>query len=270
MPVGNGAEAPNAQSWGGSDVVEVINPTGRGDFVIVCEHASNAIPSELQDLGLSGDVLHSHIAWDPGARAVAEAMAKRLDSPMVAQRVSRLVYDCNRACDEPSAIPHHSEIYAIPGNVDLSPGECRVRVERYYIPFRDALNAILDARVAQGHAPVLVTIHSFTPVYHGVKRDLEVGILHDDDARFADALLDVAAGHPDMVVRRNAPYEPKDGVTYTLVEHAAPRGLLNAMLEIRNDLIRTPEQQQAFAELLTGWVETAAASLATEIKREVK
>ena len=237
--------------------VEIANPSGRGNLVIVCEHASNFIPADLDGLGLDEETLQSHIAWDPGALAVARAMAAVLDAPLVAPGVSRLVYDCNRSPEAPSAVPEESEIFEIPGNAGLSAADRKARADRFYTPFHNALNATLDQRMAEGRRPVLVSVHSFTPVYNGVERDMELGILHDSDARFADALLAAAGERGDMEVRRNAPYGPDDGVTFTLTEHALGRGLLNAMIEIRNDLIADAAAQQSMAERLSGYVAEA-------------
>ncbi|MBD3661841.1 MAG: N-formylglutamate amidohydrolase, partial [Arenibacter algicola] len=207
-----------------SDVVEVVNPNGTGPFVLLCEHASNAIPDELAHLGLDAEARQSHIAWDPGARAVAGEMSALLNAPLIAPRVSRLVFDCNRPTDSPSAIPHSSEAYAIPGNKGLSADDCRARADRYYRPFHETVRRILDARAADGQAAALLTIHSFTPVYHGQKREVELGILHDADARLADALLKVCAVRGDFITQRNVPYGPDDDVTNTLAEQALPRG----------------------------------------------
>lgn len=241
--------------------VEVINPSGRGRFVLVCEHASNFIPEEYADLGLSGDALESHIAWDPGALAVARAMSTALDVPLVVQRISRLVYDCNRPPDVEDAIPAKSEIYDIPGNVDLTFAQRGDRVARFYEPFRDAMATCIDLRMAFGSEPVIVSIHSFTPVYDGVRRHLHLGVLHDRDSRYADSLLDAATGFDDLVIARNEPYGPQDGVMHTLVEHATSRGLLNAMIEIRNDLLADEASQRAMAERLTHWVSNALKAL---------
>jgi predicted N-formylglutamate amidohydrolase len=215
---------------------EIVNPSGRGAFVIVCEHASRFIPDEFGGLGLEEPALTSHIAWDPGALAVADEMSARLDSPLVVQRVSRLLYDCNRPPEREDAVPAVSEVYSIPGNARLSAAERQARVDRFYTPFRKTLVACIEERVTAGQPPVLVTVHSFTPVYKGVRRDTELGILHDADTRLADALIEIAASR-DLTIRRNDPYGPADGVTHTLVEHGLSRGLLNVMLEIRNDLI---------------------------------
>ena len=237
--------------------IDIANPSGRGGIVLVCEHASNFIPADLGTLGLDDDALQSHIAWDPGALAVAGAMAAALDAPLIAPTMSRLVYDCNRSLETPSAVPEVSEAFVIPGNAGLSPADRKTRADRVYTPFRDALNATIEARLDEGRRPVLVSIHSFTPVYNGVVRDMELGILHGTDTRFADALLAVAEERGNMEVRRNEPYGPEDGVAFTLTEHAVRRGLLNALIEIRNDLIADADAQQAMADRLSGYVTEA-------------
>lgn len=243
------------------DVVEVLNAAGAGNFVVVCEHASNYVPAPLGDLGLDEAALQSHIAWDPGALAVARAMAGELDAPLVAQRVSRLVYDCNRPPEAPSAVPEESEIYRIPGNADLSDEARAARVDQVYLPFRNTLAACIEERLAAGGKPVVITVHSFNPTYRGAQRAVELGVLHDEDARLADAFLAVGQEAGEMVVRRNDPYGPADGVTHTLVEHAMTHGLLNVMLEIRNDLIDDAASQQAMAARLVRYTKEALAKI---------
>lgn len=232
-------------------IVDVINPQGQGDFVLVCEHASNTIPAGLNNLGLTAADLERHIAWDPGALDVAREMARRLDAPLVASRVSRLVYDCNRACDAPDAIAVRSDSTDIPGNKDLSEGQRRARFEQYYVPFRDAVSACLDARVSRARPPVLLTVHSFSPVFAGRTREVELGIIHDQDTRFADAMLVAATSASTLLICQNEPYGPQDGVDHTLDLHGVRRGLLNAMIEIRNDLIATPDARRAIAAMLS-------------------
>ncbi|MGR3715316.1 MAG: N-formylglutamate amidohydrolase [Thermohalobaculum sp.] len=243
------------------EVVEVTNPSGAGQFLVVCEHASRFIPAEFGDLGLDDAALNSHIAWDPGALAVSEAMASMLDAPLVAQRVSRLLYDCNRPPESESAVPAVSEIYRVPGNASLSAADRQARVDRFYVPFRDTLAACVNRRVETGRAPAIVTVHSFTPVYMGVRRETGLGILHDTDARLADALLETTKAGTDLAVHRNRPYGPEDGVTHTLAEHGVARGLLNVMLEIRNDLIGDSASQAAMAEWLSRCLAEALAVL---------
>ncbi|MBI1207146.1 MAG: N-formylglutamate amidohydrolase [Azospirillum sp.] len=244
--------AASGSSQTRQDFVEVVNPTGRGRFVLVCEHASNAIPASFRGLGLDPDLLGSHIAWDLGARDLALAMSALLDAPLIAPCISRLVYDCNRTAEAPGAVPETSEVYEIPGNQGLSDAQRAARRLRYYQPFHDAIAAVLDARAVAGTATALVTVHSFTPVFRGVRRMVELGVLYDADARLADALVPVIAADGTFDARRNQPYASVDGVTFTLVEHALPRGLANVMLEVRNDLIADPAASERVARKLSG------------------
>lgn len=239
------------QQMNNDAVVEVLNASGASDIVLVCEHASAFIPTALNDLGLSAEARHSHAAWDPGAKAVACEMARQLDAPLVASKVSRLVYDCNRPPDAPSAMPERSEVFDIPGNKKLTRNDRETRVARYYTPFHDRLKQVLSTKPD----PVVVTIHSFTPIYQGIQREVEVGILHDQDTRLADAMLEAETG--TFVTRRNDPYGPADGVTHTLKEHALPQGRRNVMIEIRNDLIETADAQTSMAIQMSRWVADA-------------
>ncbi len=238
--------------------VEVTNPGAASAIVLVCEHASNLIPDHLGGLGLDADAAQSHIAWDPGALSVARGLSERLDAVLVSGTVSRLVYDCNRPPDAPGAIAEISETFVVPGNRALAPDARQARVDTYYTPFRDAL----AARVAAVTNPVLVTIHSFTPVFHGAPRAVEIGILHDADTRLADAMLGLAADHTDRVVARNAPYGPEDGVTHTLREHGLPGGHPNVMIELRSDLVADAAAQARMAETLAAWIGAALGAMA--------
>ena len=242
--------------------VETRNLDGRGDVVLICEHASNRIPRSLAGLGLDGAARSSHIAWDPGAAEVAKLMATALDAPLVLQRFSRLVYDCNRPPEAASAIPARSEVFDIPGNRGLSAAEREARIEAIYRPFRAGVAHVLDRRAGQGLTSAVVTIHSFTPVFHGRQRSVELGLLHDTDRSLADAMLESAAGWTDLIVRRNEPYGPEDGVTHTLQIDAIARGLSNVMIEVKNDLIAPPAQQAAMAARLSDLVEEGLRRLA--------
>ena len=227
------------------------NPEGGSPFLIVCDHASNRFPASSGNLGLEPEAVESHAAWDPGAYAVASRLARLLDAPLISSGFSRLVYDVNRPADSPEAMRTASEIYDIPGNRDLSPEAREARVNELYKPFHDEIDRVLDARAGRGQPTVFVTIHSFTSIYNGQTRQLELGILHDADARFADCLLLAAKSLSKLKTERNQPYGPDDGVTHTLAKHAIPRGLMNAMIEIRNDLVRTEAEQTTIVEMLS-------------------
>ena len=227
-------------------MVKVFNSEGQAPILLVCEHATNFIPARFKDLGLTPTQLQSHIAWDPGAIETAEAMAKILDAPLISATISRLIYDCNRPPDSATAMPLTSENQIIPGNVDLSETSKQQRVTNYYRPFEVALSE----RVVLMGMPLMITVHSFTPVFLGEQRQVEIGVLHDEDSRFADAFLQQTLTDSRFNIQRNQPYAPTDGVTHTLTHHALPHGLTNVMLEIRNDLIASPLQQQDMAAYL--------------------
>ena len=225
----------------------VLNPQGTAPAVLVCEHASQMIPASLDNLGLGPEAAQSHVAWDIGALDLAVRLSRYLDAPLVASRVSRLVYDCNRPPESPGAIPAHSERFAIPGNAGLSDAQKATRAEQVYFPFRTLLGQVLDQHPV---TPVLITIHSFTPVYNGTPRSVELGILHDHDDRLALALLQSAQSGTDLITALNQPYSATDGVTHTLRDQAGARGLANVMIEVRNDLIDSPKGVARIAGLL--------------------
>ena len=231
--------------------VHLHNPRARSRTLIVCEHASNRVPEALDGLGLDPSLLDSHIAWDPGALGLAKALAGRLDAPLVHGGLSRLVYDCNRPPDAPDAIPAVSEVHDIPGNIDLAQGARARRVAHVYRPFENRLAYAIKACAG---LCLLVTVHSFTPVFRGERRSVEIGLLHGDDPRFAQAMLAGAPASNRFVTRINEPYGPEDGVAHTLNAHGVANGLLNVMLEIRNDLIATSDAQEAMAGLLAPWL----------------
>ncbi len=251
---------------GDSEVVEVIGGQATGPALILCEHASNHIPAQYCDLGLSADAQSSHAAWDPGARAVACALAHALDSPMVAAKVSRLVYDCNRPPEAESAMPERSEVIEVPGNRNLSAVQRADRVAHVYAPFCNTVTQIITARKTAGQATALVTIHSFTPVWFGAQRDCEIGILHDSDTRLADAMLAEAHRLPHRVIRRNDPYGPEDGVTHSLKLHGLAQNLPNVMIEIRNDLLRDAQAIARMAEEVLTLLRPALAQMAETAK----
>lgn len=246
------------------DAVEVVNRDGSGPVLLLCEHASSDIPARYHGLGLHGADRLSHAAWDPGARAVALHLSKALDAPLVAGRISRLVYDCNRPPEAASATPEKSELVEVPGNKGLTAAQRQERVDTVYAPFCGTVSEVIKTRKDAGLQTLLVTMHSFTPVYYGKPRAVEIGILHDDDSRLADAMLAAAPALPHRRVERNEPYGPADGVTHSLKIHGLAHGLANVMIEIRNDLVTTPEEEEAMAEEMLTLLRPALAALAAE------
>lgn len=231
-------------------MVRVTNRAGSSPFVLVCDHASNWLPPEYGTLGLPDTDMLRHIAWDPGALPVALKMADRLDAALVEAGVSRLAIDCNRPLEAPDLIPPVSETTLIPGNAALSEEDRTERIALSWQPFHDAIEDLVEERLAAGRETCMVSIHSFTPVYKGVERPWEIGIVHDDDQRLSAPLIAALKAIGRFAVGDNQPYSPADRVYFTLERHARTRGLPCAMIEIRNDVIADGEGQQRWAELL--------------------
>lgn len=227
---------------GGHETVEVVNAEGRSPFVLVCDHAARTLPAAYGDMGLTEAERASHIAWDPGALEVSRRLVALLDAPLVATRVSRLVLDVNRGPDDPRLIWTLSERTRIAANENLSPAERQDRIAALHVPYHDAIDALLKARARRGQPSILICVHTFTPVFHGVARPWEIGLIHGADPRFSAALRDaLAAAEPALTIGWNEPYAARDGVTYTLERHGDGGGHHTSMIEIRNDEVSSPD-----------------------------
>ena len=156
-----------------------LRPNGAGPILFVCDHASNAIPEVHANLGLSAEQRADHIAWDPGAAGVTEALSDLLDCPAILARASRLLIDCNRHPSDIDAIPKISETTSIPGNVDLSPNEVDARIEAYHTPFHAAIEQTRAELGPQIRA--VVSLHSYVPVFHGQQRPWHLGLVYNAD-----------------------------------------------------------------------------------------
>jgi len=233
-------------AWPGRKPVAVVNPHGRGPFVLVCDHASNWVPPTLQRLGLPPEELDRHIAWDPGALELSRRMSALLDAPLVHSTVSRLVLDVNRDPTHAGSVVPISEDTLIPGNRELSAQDRSNRVRAIYEPYHQALAEVIESRAE----PRLVAIHSFTPVYRGERRPWHIGVLSANDRRMADPLLASLRAERALHVGDNQPYAPADGVYHTLDRHHGERNLHSVMLEVRSDLIAEDSSLRQWAERL--------------------
>ena len=238
---------------------ELVHAEGPGPILLLCDHASNFIPAAFGALGLSGDSLRSHIAWDPGAAGLTRELSRRLDCPAILASASRLLIDCNRDPADWDAIVESGEATPIPGNAGLCAAERAARAAACHAPFHDAITA---ARIAGGaRLAAMVSIHSFTPEYHGERRPWHIGLVHNADHRLAHSLLPQLAADAALTVGDNLPYGPGDGVYYTLARHAERHGLAALMIEIRHDLLATRAGQSAWAQRLAPMLSAAVAGL---------
>ena len=237
---------------------ELHNAGGGARILLLCDHASPFVPRAFGGLGLSEAELCRHIAWDIGIAEVTREMAARLDAPALLSHFSRLIVDPNRALDDPTLIPQLSDGVIVPGNRGLSEAARQARIATFHQAYHGAIEAQLEAMIAQGRAPALISMHSFTPVMKGLERPWQIGILWNRDGRLPVPLM-ARLRAQGLTVGDNEPYSGRETHGYTTHVHAEPRGLANALIEVRQDLIDTHHGAAEWAERLA---ETLRAVLA--------
>lgn len=237
---------------------KVERPNGRSRFVLICDHAGRRIPRALGDLGVSSAEMQRHIAWDIGASGVAANLSERLDAFLITQTYSRLVIDCNRPLDAAGSIVSRSEATDIPGNVGIGAEQASSRAREIFLPYHARIAEELDRR----HDAVLVSVHSFTPVYMGKARPWQIGMLYGNDARMAKILLSIIRAEQQWNVGDNEPYAVTPTTDYAIPVHGEARGIAHIGLEIRQDLIESGAGQGEWAERIAGWLTQAMGPLA--------
>ena len=248
--------------------VEHISPstgaTAITNLLLVCDHARNAVPPEIGDLGLPHEDMMRHIAWDVGARGVTLRLAARLGAGAILSTFSRLVIDPNRGEDDPTLVMRLYDGSIVPGNRRITHGEIERRLERYHRPYHGAIEEAIGAIEETGREPVLVSIHSFTPRLRGRGlRPWHVGVLWDRDDRLVAPLIDRLRAEPDLSIGDNEPYSGQLRGD-CMWRHGTCRGLPHVLLEIRNDLIRDHDAQAEWAARLAPMIRAAVADMRGE------
>jgi predicted N-formylglutamate amidohydrolase len=236
----------------------IERPDGRSRFLLTCDHASNRLPRRLGDLGLSKEDLERHIAWDLGAGALARCLSAKLDAFLIAHNYSRLVIDANRPPSAHDSIVTYTERTRVEANEDLTQQQVRQRLEELFEPYHDRIREELDARDARGIRSILVTVHSFTPVYKDDARAWHAGILYGRDSRLAHLLLEALRRDGELVVGDNEPYRVSDASDYTVVVHGEQRGIPHVELEVRQDLLATDSGVETWCKRIALALEEAA------------
>jgi predicted N-formylglutamate amidohydrolase len=238
----------------------VCNETGRAPLLLLCDHASNAVPRALAGLGLPPAELSRHIGWDIGALDAARELARLLDAPLVASGYSRLVIDCNRWPGGKGSVLEVSDGTSVPANKALAPADIEARTAACFSPYHREVDRQLDRMTATGGPLALLVVHSFTPRMNGLDRPWHVGVLWNDDARLPEPLLAELRRDGELVVGDNEPYSARSPHEYTLSAHARPRRLPHCSLEVRQDLIGT-------AEAAHRWARRLAPAIGSAVKR---
>ncbi len=225
-------------------------------WLITCDHATNTVPDAVHggDLGLSADDMGRHIAYDIGAAGLASALATHLDAPAIFADFSRLVIDPNRGEDDPTILMKLYDGTIIPGNRYADEAERERRLDLCYRPYHNALAQM----AARQDDTVIVSVHSFTRQFRGrPPRPWHVGVLYAADERLTRPLITRLKAEPDLCVGENEPYTGAlegDAID----RHAIAKGRANVLIELRNDLIETAQDQAAWAARLAPILEAAA------------
>ena len=224
---------------------EVLRRDAKGPFVILCDHASNHIPAELNSLGLDPPDLARHIAWDIGAAGVARELSNLFDSTAILCGTSRLVIDCNRHPGAVDLIPEISDGTSIPGNQNLTEQATHSRIEQWFTPYHDEIEAFLT-----GRSCFVLSIHSMTPVLAGIPRPWQISLSSHTDRSVVDPLLTTLRRPGDITVGDNQPYDLDPAFDYSVPFHAMRRSLRYLQIEFRQDEIVDAKGQAAWAQRL--------------------
>lgn len=237
-------------------------------ILLVADHASNYIPAVLDDLGLDAATLNRHVAFDKGTKALTERLSELLGYTAVLCNYSRLVVDCNRKVGDPTMMPEISDDVVVPGNQALTEEQRTARHREIYVPYHQAIDAQLRRLESQVEAPALVAIHSFTPrLRTGSSRPWHVGVLWDQDYRISEPLLEYLRQFGHLCVGDNEPYSGKHPADYTIDYHGEGNRLPCVSIEIRQDLLGTPEAIETWAQRLTPFFRALEENRAVFTKR---
>jgi len=239
---------------------EVLEVDAARPIVLACDHASNRVPRALKQLGLAEGQLQQHIAWDIGAGAVTRLLSRELKANAVLGNYSRLVVDLNRDLEDPTAFPGISDGLLVPGNLGLGVAQKAERARVLFKPYHAVLRRVTQDRSGAELTPVLISIHSFTPKLHGVRRPWHIGVLWDKDPRLAIPFMAALRRRGDIVVGDNEPYSGRHPADFTIDHHAEPLGLAHIGIEIRQDLINDVSGQQRWGHVLAEALESVLRS----------
>jgi predicted N-formylglutamate amidohydrolase len=215
----------------------VYRPTSSSKIIILCDHASNYIPKKYKNLGLKPLDVNKHIGWDIGALKVAKNVSKNINCSLIHSSFSRLLLDCNRSLKSKGAFLKKSEDIIIPGNKNISKKEKLLRAKKYYFPYHDQINKLINKKLNDKIVPILVSIHSFTPIYLGKSRPWHIGLLQRKDQRLSSIFAKEIKKNKKIILGINEPYKLDLAGDFTIPFFSESYGLPHVLIEIRQDLL---------------------------------
>jgi len=237
--------------------VERLLPDAASPYLLIAEHAGNVVPAPWRDLGLAEPYLGTHFAIDIGVDALTRRLSRTLRAPAVIARYSRLFLDYNRPADEWDFMRPDLGGIPVPGNLAVDAADARLRKLVAWAPVE---RAIIEAAGRRA----LISVHSFTPVMGGVRRNVDIGVLWREQSPFVTTMLKTLrtqGAEAGFRIGDNEPYDWRQAVGYTLNRHGLQQGRTCLYLEVRNDLLDDPETFERISRLLENAFSTVAMSL---------
>jgi predicted N-formylglutamate amidohydrolase len=232
------------------DSHEVYGFPGQGPFLLTCEHASNRVPAPLRTTASDRDWLQTHWGWDIGARMVTREIVRQTGSTGVFARFSRLVCDPNRAPNTPTLIRCAVEGAVLSFNDNLTIEEVDRRLELYHAPYHAALDRAVSLRQDQPGDMMLLSMHSFTPIFRDERRDMDVGVLFHPYEGVAHRLAREIEAE-GLSVALNEPYSARNGLMYAADRHGSAHGAVYLELEVNQRNLRTTAEARKVGRALT-------------------
>jgi predicted N-formylglutamate amidohydrolase len=240
----------------------IVGSDNVGPFIFSCEHASNALPNFLTPTQRDQYFLNSHWGWDIGAKEVVEGLTHYFQSQAILCNFSRLLIDTNRSPDRGDIIRTETEGHSLSFNQNLSRMDTDRRFKEWYQPYHTAFDQLVASRVNDSSPVILVSVHSFTPVWDAQVRTMDIGVLFDHHVQPGERLAKYIEKE-GFFVACNAPYTGKSGLMYSVEDKGLRHNCLSVELEINQSLICTPERIASVVQRLAPALQQWANNLTT-------
>ncbi len=217
------------------------SPRRTDSLLLTCEHGGNVIPHEYAHLFRGATrVVNSHRGWDPGALKLARFLGKFFKLPVYSVTWCRLLVESNRAPTNPRIWSQYT--------AGLPAAARKKILDRYWWPHRREVEAQIKRKLAQGHRVMHIAVHSFVPVFHGERRNADIGLLYDSRRPHEKAFCcrwqeQLTTMKPEIRVRRNYPYPGyTDGLCTWLRRRCPKDRYIGVELEINQAMLKGKKQ----------------------------
>ncbi len=223
-----------------------LAPNRLAPFVLTCEHARGQLPPGTRTNAADRAVLRAHWGWDIGAWPLTREIARRLGTGATGGRWSRLWIDLNRPAGDPILVREDVDGHGLSWNAGIDEREVARRYAGTHAPYHQEVDREIAHRLSRGVRPVLLAIHTYTPVMGGRPRRFDAGVLYDENRREAAGLV-AALRESGLEVRYNQPYSGKRGLMYSIDRHGRHHRLPCLELEINQALLSRPRRAATLA-----------------------